>query len=69
MIATVWYGNRKQVRTMNSVTKPKTTVDEDRHCSLCKYYQCVNFFMFCTKLRHRIKASRKNGCKHFVRYY
>lgn len=54
---------------MNNVTKPKTPVGEDHHCSLCKYYQCVNFFMFCTKLRHRIKASRKNGCKHFVRYY
>lgn len=41
-------------------------IEQDRHCSMCKYYQCVNFFMYCTKLQHRIKASRKNGCKFFV---
>ena len=40
-------------------------IEQDRHCSLCKYYQCVNFFMYCTKLQHRIKASRKNGCDYF----
>lgn len=33
--------------------------EQDRHCSMCKYYQYVNFFMYCTKLKHRIKASRK----------
>lgn len=40
---------------MNKIEKSK----EDKHCSMCKYYQCVNFFMYCTKLQHRIKASRK----------
>lgn len=45
-----------------------TKSKEDRHCSICKYYRCVNFFMYCVKLQHRIKASRKNGCKYFERY-
>lgn len=31
----------------------------DKHCSMCKFYQCVNFFMYCTKLKHRIKASKQ----------
>lgn len=49
--------------------KQNQKVEEDRHCSLCKFYECVQCFMFCKKLQHRIKASRKNGCKHFVKYY
>lgn len=49
--------------------KQNQKAEEDRHCSLCKFYECVNFFMYCKKLQHRIKASRKNGCKHFVKYY
>lgn len=44
-------------------------MEMDRHCSLCKFYEVINHFMFCAKLKHRIKASRKNGCKHFQHYY
>lgn len=50
---------------MNKTDKSK---EQDRHCSMCKFYQCVNFFMYCTKLQHRIKAPRKNGCKYFEKY-
>lgn len=28
-----------------------TKSKEDRHCSICKYYRCVNFFMYCVKLQ------------------
>lgn len=38
---------------------------EERHCSLCRHYWIGNGVMYCTKLQHRIKASRKNGCKDF----
>lgn len=37
----------------------------DIHCSMCKYYQFIDFFMYCMKLQHRIKTSRKNGCRYF----
>lgn len=36
----------------------------DRHCSNCKYYTCIQSrFMYCTKLQHRIYASRKMDVK------
>lgn len=42
---------------------------EDRHCSYCKYYSCLHSrFMYCSKLQHRIKASRKNGCEYFEQF-
>lgn len=42
-------------------------IKKESHCSLCQYYWTGHGFMYCTKLQHRIKASRKNGCKHFKR--
>ena len=44
-------------------------LSEDRHCSNCKYYTYIlSRFMYCTKLQHRIYASRKNRCKNFEQY-
>lgn len=43
---------------------------EERHCSYCKHYECLQSrFMFCKIMQHRIYASRKNGCKHFESMY
>lgn len=43
-----------------------TVFVEDKHCSYCKHYSCMESkFMYCSKLKHRIKASRKHGCKYF----
>lgn len=41
--------------------------EEEIHCSLCQHYWTGHGFMYCTKLQHRIKASRKHGCKDFKR--
>nr|DAD87497.1 MAG TPA: hypothetical protein [Siphoviridae sp. ctAUQ2] len=39
---------------------------EDKHCSYCKHYSCIESkFMYCSKLQHRIIASRQHGCKYF----
>lgn len=41
-------------------------MNEERHCSYCKHYTCIHAkYMYCSKLKHRIYASRKNGCKYF----
>lgn len=43
--------------------------NSERHCSYCVYYECVHSqYMYCTKLKHRIYASRKNGCK-YLKFY
>lgn len=44
----------------------KSDLDSERHCSYCKFYSCTHSkYMYCSKLKHRIYASRKNGCKFF----
>ena len=36
----------------------------DKHCSVCEYYETVNYFMYCRLLKRRITA-RKKYCKNF----
>lgn len=41
-------------------------MNDDRHCSGCGYFWCRLTQMYCCKMKKRITAGRKNGCKYFT---
>mgnify|MGYP003289826222 CR=1 FL=1 len=50
-----------------NINNTEKIVDDNKHCSYCKYYYCYNASMYCshpTKC-HKITAARKHGCKYF----
>lgn len=50
-----------------NINNTEKVVEDNKHCSYCKYFYCYNASMYCshpTKC-HKITAARKHGCKYF----